>query len=591
MARIDPHSYADPAQGVIDHAHIELVPDFDTKKLFGRVALTLKKPHMGGVLHLDTRDLDVRKITANSKSCTWKFTEKDSVLGSCLEIQMPEGARSVVIEYVTSPKASALQWLPPEQTFGKKHPYLYTQFQFIHARSVMPIQDTPSVRITYDAAIVVPQGLASVMSGNLTEVIAGDSVSRYCYKMPSAVPAYLIGFAVGNIRSFELGPRTRVWAEPEILDAAAWEFVEADRMLLAGEELFGTYWWNRYDFVLMPRAFPFGGMENAQLSFLTSGRIAGDRSLTDVLPHELAHSWTGNLVTNATLDHFWLNEGFTVWAERRITEKLYGAERASLSAALGRRHLEEEFKRFGYDSPMTRLKTDLKGKDPDQEFSSVPYEKGFLFAALLERSAGREVFDAFMRSYMKHFAFTSITSEQFLEYLEQKLPGLVERTRASEWVYGSGLPDNAPAFHSEILAEIEQYVLGFESGPRPNSDTRKRWGVHGMLVYLNEIPHKLSAADISWLEEALDIRRSRNTHLLAAWFRKTAASGYVQAFGEMKTFLRTEGRLYTLKYIYAELMTGGFANLAKGYFEECAPLYHPITRQIIEGIVCKGNKA
>ncbi len=428
MSRVDPHSYTDIDQGRVRSIAIDWVVDFSARRLRGEVTLNLEGTK-GGVLDLDTRELEIESVRGpKGETLGWELGERESFMGQCLRIQLPEGSDSVTIAYRTSQEASALQWLQPANTAGKVHPYLFSQCQPHHARSMLPLQDSASVRFSYQAKVDVPEALVAVMSAAPGESSQGDKGRKvYHFEMPQPIPGYLLALAVGNLASRDLGPRSRVYTEPEMLDAAAWEFQSVDSMLQKAEALFGPYRWERYDFLVMPPAFPYGGMENPRLTFLTPSLLAGDRSLVNVLAHELAHSWTGNLITNATMNDFWLNEGFTVWAERRILEALEGEEAVSLSAAIGRADLDEAIEDFGKNSPLTRLKNDLAGVDPDEIYSVVPYEKGCLFVQLLERTVGRKKWDSFMRKYMDRFEFTSITTEDFLAFLEEQLPGTAER--------------------------------------------------------------------------------------------------------------------------------------------------------------------
>ena len=372
----------------------------------------------------------------------FELGDEDPILGRRLRLTLPAGTRSVTLRYATAPDAPALQWLSPAQTRGGRHPFLFSQCQAIHARSVAPLPDTPRQRITYEAAIVVPAPLAAVMSAGPDGEEDGPrpGTRLFRFRMPQPIPPYLLALAVGHLASRELSPRSRVWAEPETVEAAAHEFAGIEPMIARAEELFGPYEWDRYDMLVLPPSFPYGGMENPRMTFLTPTLLAGDRSLVDVVVHELAHSWTGNLVTNADMEHFWLNEGFTVWAERRLVEALYGEGAAALAWAIGEKALEESMERFGASSPHTKLRGELAGVDPDEVFSSIPYEKGARFVALLEREAGRERFDRLMRDYIARFRFTSITTEELLAFLDELLPGVAARVGAREWLYEPGLP-------------------------------------------------------------------------------------------------------------------------------------------------------
>lgn len=589
MARTDPHSYTDPEHGCISDAHLTLEVDFKARCLKGNVILTLDKPS-SGVLHLDTRDLHIEKVVSDKGvPVVWTLVEKDKILGSCLALALPEGTKNVVISYSTSSNASALQWLLPAQTAGKKYPYMFSQCQAIHARSIVPVQDSPSVRFQYSAEITVPKPLSAVMSAELTDQFdSPGSTTTYMFEMPQPIPAYLLALAVGNIHFKDVGPRSRVYTEPEMLEKAAWEFAEIEKMIQAGEEIFGHYRWERYDMLVMPPSFPYGGMENPRLSFFTPTMITGDRSEIHVLPHELSHAWTGNLVTNATMDDFWLNEGLTMWGERRILGVVMGQEYTTLNCALGRRALEEDLKRFTDTPELTKLKTNLKGLDPDEVFSRVPYEKGFLFVVFLEQVVGREPFDTFMRAYMDRFAFQSITSEDFLAFFDEYFPELVGDARIREWIYEPGLRDDAPTFYSEILEEIQRIAYGWNSGVRPNQYEQKRWSPITLQVYLKDIPWKLSHEDCKWLDETFGLNNYPNPEVRALWFRKAAASGYELAFPAMKEFLRTVGRFYLTKYIYKALSENEQTReRAHAWYAEFKDGYHPITRQIIERVLGK----
>ena len=468
MARTDPHSYADTDH--VDLTQIEWVArvHFDTRKIVAVVTLRFAaKPHAAEFVDLDTRALHIDSVKLEEGGLTLRHSlmASDAILGERLRVELPAGVArrggALVISYTVGPSASALQWLSPAQTAGGHQPFLFTQCQAIHARSIVPLQDTPRVRIEYRAELTVPSAFRALMAARAVgRRDHGDGWSTEEWIMPEPIPPYLFAFVVGELVSAELGPRSRVWAEPSMLSAAEYEFAEVDAMICAAEALFGPYDWERFDLLLMPPSFPYGGMENPRLTFLTPSLLAGDRSLSAVIAHELAHSWTGNLVSGASAEHFWLNEGMTVWAERRIVEALFGRERAELDAALGRRELDETLMAFADRPQLTRLRTSLDGIDPDEVFSLVPYEKGYSFVRALEQAVGREAFDRFVGRYVKTYAFRSITTDDFIALVRAELPGALESVEAWRYVEAEGLPASAPRPSSDRLSKI--LALGAE---------------------------------------------------------------------------------------------------------------------------------
>ena len=418
------HSYSNPEQIGVRHLDLDCDVLFDRKILKGAATLSIERRVDSGAppLILDTRNLRIAKVEVSEGegayiAADFEFGAEDPILGAPLTIVLPPAAVRVRIEYSTSPEASALQWLDPPQTAGKKHPFLFTQSQAIHARSWIPLQDTPGARLTYTAVVRTPKNLAAVMSAPNDPDAARAGEYRFDQRHP--IPSYLIALAVGDLRFRSLGARTGVYAEPEIVEQAAREFDDTEQMLIAAEGLYGPYRWGRYDLLVLPPSFPYGGMENPCLTFATPTVLVGDKSLVSLVAHELAHSWSGNLVTNATWSDFWLNEGFTVYVERRIQEKVYGREREEMEAALGRQELEKEMAKLPERDQILHI--DLKGRDPDDGVTSVPYEKGALLLRSIEQTFGRDKFDAFLREYFEHFAFQSITTEVFVDYLQRRL--------------------------------------------------------------------------------------------------------------------------------------------------------------------------
>ncbi len=588
MARLDPHSYADLQQGTVTHIDWELKVDFDAQVLRGVATLKLDAA-ANGALDLDTRDLSIESVTDGAgNALEFSVADAEGFMGAKLTVRRTLPTDTVVVRYTTAPGASALQWLDPALTAGKEHPFLFSQCQPIHARSILPCQDSPRARISYSAEVQVPEALAVVMSAAPGEKVAGDEPGtvRWTFEMPQPIPSYLVALAVGDLVSQDIGPRTRVYAEPATVEAAAWEFGDAEKMLEAAEGLFGPYLWDRFDFLVMPPAFPYGGMENPRLTFLTPTLLAGDRSLVNVLAHELAHSWTGNLVTNATMNDFWLNEGFTVWAERRILEVLEGEEDTALSAAIGRHGLNGELARFGVDSPFTCLETDLAGTDPDEVYSLVPYEKGFLFVALLEQVIGREAFDAFVKRYIERFSFTSITTAEFEAFLDAELPGIRETVDVERWIHQPNLPEDAPVFSSAVLDELKTLAGGMAEGRRPDVAQAKAWSATHWQIYLQQLPRPLPQAELAWLDEQFALTAAGNAEILCEWLVICARSGFEPSYDRLRAFLGHVGRMKYLKPLYKALMAETATQpLAREIFAASKDIYHPIARGGLEAML------
>jgi leukotriene-A4 hydrolase len=438
----------------------------------------------------------------------------------------------------------------------------------------VPLQDTPRVRITYDATLSVPAGLRVLMAAAETEP------SRW--HMPQPIPPYLLAFAVGELEGRDVGPRSRVWAEPSLVEAAAWEFAGVDDMLTTAERLFGPYDWERFDILTMPPSFPYGGMENPRLTFLTPTLLAGDRSLVSVVAHELAHSWTGNLVSNASAEHFWLNEGFTVFAERRIVEALYGAEICALQAALGRRSLDEALARFASRPELTRLRTKLDGVDPDEVFSEVPYEKGYLFLRTIEEAVGRVQFDSFLRAYVSEFRFGAIDSDDFARLCERELPGALARVDGKAWLDAPGVPSGAPAPRATRLEIVERAAA---AGSVPSAELTRPWGPTEWELFLQSLPRPF--ADCAQLDAAFALTASRNYEVLVAWLELALASRYDAVLPRVDEVLAAVGRMKYLRPLYGALIERGGETRARAaaLFARLKGSYHPIAQQVVESLL------
>ncbi len=589
MKKRDPHSSWVPDAAQISHIDFDLVVDFDRQVLRGFADYRFTAS-LGDQLQLDTRAVPVKKITESgkpSREFKWELGT-ENFLGRVLTIHGTKGLMSLRIEFETSPDAQALQWLQPSQTAGKKYPYMFSQCQAILARSVFPCQDTPSVRFTYNAALRVPKGLTAVMAAHQEAVVEenGHTVCRFAMRHP--IPSYLFALAVGNIVSEKIGSVTRVFAEPEVVKAAAWEFDGVDAMIASAEDLYGDYVWDEFNLLVMPPSFPYGGMENPTLTFLTPTLIAGDRSLVSVVAHELAHSWTGNLVTNATWEDFWLNEGWTVYAERRLVERIYGTELANLQAVSGRNDLLTAFKNFGDKTEYTKLETDLHNVDPDDVFSSVPYEKGFLLLVSVERAVGRDVFNTFVRSYINDFKFTSITTATFVDYLKRRFPDIESKVDLRRWIHEPGLPDSAPQFSSHLIDEVRVAQEKWKNGDRALDETISKWGVHQKVLFLEELPQKMSYADCTHVERMFGIMNTGNNEILLPWYCIAAASNYTKTFSAIRDFLGVVGRGKYLRPLYRALHGNPETKaLAADLFEQFKDRYHSVARAAVQRILAE----
>ncbi len=590
----DVHSYSNPGEVRVRHVDLDWDVLFDQKILKGTSTLTVERVGRNNraPLVLDTRNLGVTRVETSADGAAWaeaRFTvgAADAILGAPLTVELPARVSRVRVHYTTSPAASGLQWLEPAQTAGKRRPFMFTQSQAIHARSWIPLQDTPQVRVTYTARVRTPRDLLAVMSADNDGAARRDG--DYSFHMRQPIPSYLIALAVGDLSFRSMGRRTAVYAEPSVVERAAREFADTERMVAAAERLYGPYRWGRYDILVLPPSFPFGGMENPRLTFATPTVIAGDKSLVSLIAHELAHSWSGNLVTNATWRDFWLNEGFTTYLERRILEEVYGRERAQMEASLGRRKLDEEIESLADRDEI--LHVELKGRDPDDGFTQIPYEKGALFLRQLEETFGRARFDPFVRAYFDTHAFQSITTEDFTRYLRQNLlrrqPRLAARVPLEEWIESAGLPANAPIPQSDAFARVEAQAARWRRGEiRAEGIETRAWTTHEWLHFLTSLPATLERAQLDELDRAFKLTRSGNSEVSFQWLIMSIKNRYEPAYPRLEEFLTTIGRRKFIKPLYEELAkTPEGRERAVGIYRRARPGYHPIAVASIDPIL------
>ncbi|HUP65316.1 MAG TPA: M1 family metallopeptidase [Thermoanaerobaculia bacterium] len=589
----DPHSYSRPNEVLIEHLDLDLSVNFPAEKLVGVASLVVHNRAGASELWLDSRDLAISRVTLGSEMAptTFRLGEEQGVLGRALIIAVEPGTRRVNIEYETSPGAAALQWLDPAMTAGGQWPFLFTQSQAILARTWIPLQDTPAVRFTYNATVRAPQPLMAVMSAENPTAVVADGIYRF--KMEQPIPSYLMALAVGDLVFRDLGGRAGVYAEPSVIERAAWEFADTPKMMRAAEEMYGPYQWGRYDILVLPPSFPFGGMENPRLTFATPTIIAGDRSLVSLVAHELAHSWSGNLVTNATWDDFWLNEGFTTYFENRIMEAVFGKEQADLLAALGQSDLEKEVAGLGATSADTHLKLNLAGRDPDEGMTNVAYEKGSNFLKLIEETVGRERFDAFLRSYFDAHEFQSITTERFVEILRRDLLTAEEAAAidVDAWVYGPGIPANLPKATSSRIAHAREQAEQFVWGRKPAELKTEGWGTQEWLLFLRALP-KLGLGQMADLDRGFKFTESGNSEILSAWLLKALESSYEPAYPALEKFLTSMGRRKFLEPLYREMVkTPQGRQRAARIYERARETYHPVSQQTIDEIMKSSQSA
>jgi aminopeptidase N len=593
----DVSSYAEPDKVVVKHLALDLGVDFAKKVLAGSATLDLDwKDPAARTLVLDTRDLAISKIEgfdgSSWQELKYELAARDPILGSKLSIALPKQMPQVRVSYSTSPEASGLQWLTPAMTLGKKTPFMFSQSEAIHARSWVPLQDTPGVRFTYDAHITTPKDVVAVMSADNDPKAPRDG--DYSFKMPQAIPSYLMAIAAGDLVYRPTSARSGVWAEPAMADKAAKEFEDTEKMIVTAEALYGPYRWGQYDVLVLPPSFPFGGMENPRLTFATPTVIVGDKSLVSLIAHELAHSWSGNLVTNSSWKDIWLNEGFTSYVENRITEKLYGSELAQMENVISQHGLAEEMKDIKTGDQLLALPP-LAGRDPDEALTSIAYIKGQWFLTFLEQRYGRETFDAFLRKWFDDHAFTSQDSAEFERFLNAELvaknPGKATEAELHAWLHEPGIPAFATAATSARFDAVDEMRGHWLAGHMKPADLdTSKWTTQEWVRFLEGMPQTLSAAQLAELDAAYHFTGTANAEIAQRWYPLTVRSGYLAARPAMADFLGRIGRRKLIMPTYGALAAtpDGLA-FARDVFAKARPGYHPITIASVEQTLAEGK--
>ena len=576
----DPHSYSTPADVSVKHLIWKAAVNFDSKTLEGTASWTIENAGHADSIILDTKGLHIRNISLdNNLPAKFSLGKRDPVLGQALAILITPQTKTITIEYQTNPDAEALQWLNPQQTAGKIFPFLFTQSQAILARSWVPCQDTPGVRFTYEADVTVPKDLLALMSASNPQ--KKNATGEYHFQMKQPISSYLLALAVGDLTFKPISGRSGVYAENSLVEKAAWEFADLEKMIAGAEELYGPYQWERYDVLVLPPSFPFGGMENPRLTFATSTILSGDRSLTSLIAHELAHSWSGNLVTNATWNDFWLNEGFTVYFETRIMEKLYGKDYAEMLASLNLQDLHDEIESLQEKGLFadTRLRLNLEGRNPDEGVTSIAYYKGYFFLRSIEEKHGREKFDAFLNDYFAENAFGSIDTENFIAYIrnyyQSKFSISLEDATFHQWIETEGLPENVPQPNSSRFQKVDQLLASWRAEKTLDKSLASGWSTHEWLHFLKNLPEKLSQGQMRALDNFGNFTSSGNAEIITAWGVISIRNKYEKMAPKIEAFLVSTGRRKFLSPLYNELIkTEEGKQRAQEIYKQARPNYH-----------------
>ncbi|AKC86474.1 M1 family metallopeptidase [Pseudoxanthomonas suwonensis] len=595
--RHDESSYAEPGKVRITDLALDLNLDFDQKQLAGTATYTLDwTDPKATALVLDTRELTIRQVDGEADGAwaplPFTLADADPVFGSKLTIEAPQRNPRIRVSYHTAPTASGLQWLEPSMTEGKELPFMFSQSQAIHARSWVPLQDTPSVRFTYSARVNTRPDVMVLMSADNDPAAVRDG--EYVFSMPQPIPSYLLAIAAGDLVFKPISARSGVWAEPAMVERATAEFADTEQMIAATEKLYGPYRWERYDMLVLPPSFPFGGMENPRLSFITPTVIVGDKSLVSLIAHELAHSWSGNLVTNATWKDIWLNEGFTTYVQGRITEALYGEEMAEMERQIDQAGLKKDLAGMSPADQALALPP-LAERDPDEALSEVAYVKGAWFLQFLEQRFGREVFDPFLRGWFDDHAFQSADTDQFVAYLKQNLlpknPNAVLPEELDAWLNQPGIPAFAPPARSRMFSNVDTARIAWRgSAQLPNPQITVDWGTQAWVHFLEGMGNTLKPEQLAQLDAAYGFSGTPNGEIAMRWYPLALRSGYLEARPAAGEFIERVGRRKLILPIYEELAkTPDGLAFAREAFERARPGYHPITTASVEAVLARAG--
>jgi aminopeptidase N len=579
QAQVHNHSFSEPSKVTYGHLSWKADVDFKHQQIIASATYQLVHKAASDYLILDIKGLNVQTVEVDGQSVPWQIEEKDPILGSALRIPISSTSKEVVVKYNTTEKSDALLWVEGE------HPFLFTQSQAILARTWIPCQDLPAVRFTYDATVTVPASLLPLMSARNPKVLKqeNNATITYSFEQPKPIPSYLLALAVGNIEYRAISQRAGVYATPQLIAEATEELSDLEKMITAAEGLYGPYQWEQFDVLILPPAFPFGGMENPMLTFATPTILAGDKSLVSLIAHELAHSWSGNLVTNETWNDFWLNEGFTVYFELRIMEALYGKEISEMLAALNIQDLYHTIAELHPND--THLKLDLDGRDPDDGMNDIAYNKGYWLLRTIEERVGRVKFDRFLKKYFTEHAFQVMNTERFIEILHRELldPGNAQYIGVNQWVYQPKIPQNAYPIVSERIVKVDELVALYNNDSLSNDQIPwKKWTYQEQYRFLTNVKFKSLEQFHSW-DQFHQVSSTKNKEILFAWILKSIEMNDQSAHAQkvLTSFLGEVGRRKFIAPLYKKLIHEGRSNEAKDYLEKFKGVYHAVTRQTV----------
>jgi leukotriene-A4 hydrolase len=592
---VNNHSYSNYEQVQVKHLSWNATINFEKKIIEAIAQWSFTNKTNAKEIILDTKNLTVSKVE-NSKGESIAFsldTTDHEYLGSSLKITIASTDTVVSIYYSTSPNAKALQWLTPQQTADKKMPYLFTQCEAIAARSVIPCQDAPAVRITYNANLTVPKGMMAVMSAENPQ--QKNEEGKYSFNMPIPIPSYLIALSVGDISFAAIDERSGVYAEPSVLAKARKELEDIPQMIAAAEKIAGPYIWKRYDVMVQPPSFPIGGMENPKLTFATPTILAGDKSLVSLIAHELAHSWSGNTVTNSSWNDLWLNEGFTTYFERRIMENLTDTTYNDMLWELSYQDMMQDLEDTAMPQEFKSLRIELKGRDPEDAFSNIPYEKGAHLLWLIEKTVGRKAFDDMMNSYFTENRFKPMDTKTALAFIDKKLSAAKkdwkEVVGIDEWVYQPGLPKNCPRPGQTRFAAIakiqEDFNLHYLKMDQWNT---KSWTTHEWLQLLRHLPSNMPLQDYAAMDKKFNLTNTTNSEIAFEWYMHSLADNYKVAYPNIEQFLLRVGRKKFVKPLYKKMLDTGKKEMAESIFAKAKDNYHPATKAAVEEILAPASK-